>query len=97
MKTSAPATGTCKWVSRLNQLGYGVITINGEEYQMVRVQGGFNLHKLSSGASYRLTRWQHRSKGEILECNCPDAEYNRENQCDCKHVRATNALLKQLG
>ena len=88
------ASGTCRWVLPIGEVGTGVLAINGQSYTVtVHRDGGrvlgYRLEKLD-GRAYDIDA----SAGEHWACDCPDATYRGR---ECKHVKALQAALRAAG
>jgi hypothetical protein len=79
-----PVSVTWRWVRPLAYPEPGVLEINGVEYAVRPLQGGYRLTK-PGGKSYDID-----TSGKLWACDCPDAVF-RERQC--KHIQGLFAAL----
>jgi hypothetical protein len=98
-----PAQGTCRWIRRPDGFNAGILAINGTSYTVEEL-----LDSNIDHAGYRLTHqlkarvYDIDTKAEPWVCDCPDYMYNRAEARTpetrvCKHCKALQAALKQIG
>ena len=99
MRTTAPATGTCRWLSDAPN-GNRRLLINDKEYEVQVVKTGYVLHRVDDRGNFTRYVIDTRPPADsslprgAWTCSCPDAQYRRTT-C-CKHVRALQAALRAL-
>ena len=91
-----PASGNCRWVLPIGELGTGVLAINGHDYIVTVLRGpsgvvGYRMAKPDGTAYDVCTTEEHWS------CDCPDATFHPERPGGCKHIAALRAALKATG
>ncbi len=91
-----PASGICRWVLPIGEVGTGVLAINGTNYMVTVLNGqtdvvGYRLVK-ADGTTYDIC-----TTGERWLCDCPDATFHPERPGGCKHSAALRAALKVAG
>jgi hypothetical protein len=91
-----PASGTCRWVLPIGEVGTGVLAINGRNYTLTVLNGesgvvGYRMVK-ADGTAYDIGTTEER-----WTCDCPDATFHPERPGGCKHVAALRAALKAAG
>ena len=91
-----PASGSCRWVLPIGEVGTGVLAINGTNYTLTTLRDqtgivGYHLVK-SDGTTYDVC-----TSEEDWTCDCPDATFHPERPGGCKHVAALRAALKVAG
>src|SRR5262245_39646143 len=87
-----PASGTCRWVLPIGEVGTGVLAINGTNYTVTALRGpdgvaGYQMVK-ADGTAYDVCTSEGR-----WTCDCPDATYHPERPGGCKHAAALRAAL----
>jgi hypothetical protein len=91
-----PASGTCRWVLPIGEVGTGVLAIDGTNYTLTTLRDqtgvvGYHMMK-ADGTAYDVC-----TSEEHWTCDCPDATFHPERPGGCKHVAALRAALKAAG
>ena len=88
-----PASGTCRWVLPIGEVGTGVLAINATNYTLTALRDragivGYHMVK-ADGTAYDVCTAEER-----WSCDCPDATFHPERPGGCKHIAALRAALK---
>ena len=88
-----PASGSCRWVLPIGEVGTGVLAINGANYTLTVLRGpngidGYRMVK-ADGTAYDIGTSEER-----WTCDCPDATFKPDRPGGCKHIAALRVALK---